>query len=101
VAYLLEKLKAVPDGTGTLLDNSLVVWGNELADGASHSQQPIPIVIAGKASGAIKTTGRLLEYGKRKHNGLLVSMANLMELAGVTKFGTLDDNTGPLPGLAG
>ena len=101
VAYLLEKLKAIPDGAGTLLDNSLVVWGNELADGAAHSQQPIPIVIAGKAGGAIKTTGRLLDYGKKKHNGLLVSMANLMGVADVTKFGTLDDGSGALPNLAG
>jgi hypothetical protein len=98
-AYLLEKLKAVPDGNGTLLDNSLVVWGNELADGAAHNSQPVPVVIAGKAGGAIKNTGRLIEYGKKKHNGLLVSMANLMGLGDVTKFGTLDDGTGPLVGL--
>lgn len=99
VAYLLEKLKAVPDGAGTLLDNSLMVWGNELADGAAHSQQPIPLVLAGKAGGAIKSTGRLIEYGKKKHNGLLVSIANLMGLSDVAQFGSLDDGSGALPGL--
>lgn len=98
VAYLLQKLKAVPDGTGTLLDNSLVVWGNELADGAAHSQQPIPVLLAGKAGGALKT-GRFIDFGRRKHNGLLVSMAHLMGMPEVTKFGSLDDGTGPLPGL--
>jgi hypothetical protein len=98
VAYLLGKLKAIPDGTGTLLDNSLVVWGNELADGAAHSQQPIPVLIAGKAGGVLKT-GRFIDYGKKKHNGLLVSMAQLMGLPEITKFGSLDDGTGPLPGL--
>ncbi len=99
VAYLLEKMKAVPDGAGTLLDNSLVVWGNELSDGAAHSQQPIPIVLAGKASGAITSTGRLLEFGKQKHNKLLVSIANLMGMPEVTEFGSLDDGSGALPGL--
>jgi hypothetical protein len=100
VAYLLQKLKAIPDGTGTLLDNSLVVWGNELADGAAHNAQPIPIVVAGKAGGGIKTGGRLLE-GRRKHNGLLVSMAQLMGVTEITKFGSLDDGSGPLAGLTG
>jgi hypothetical protein len=98
VAYLLGKLKAIPDGTGTLLDNSLVVWGNELADGAAHSQQPIPVLIAGKAGGVLKT-GRFIDYGKKKHNGLLVSMAQLMGLPEITKFGSLDDGSGPLSGL--
>lgn len=98
VAYLLDKLKAVPDGAGTLLDNSLVAWGNELSDGAAHSQSPIPIVLAGKAGGAITSTGRLIEYGKKRHNGLLVSIANLMGLPD-TEFGSLDEGDGALPGL--
>jgi hypothetical protein len=99
VAYLLEKLKATPDGEGTLLDNSLMVWGNELADGAVHSQTPIPIVLAGRAGGAITSTGRLIDYGGMRHNSLLVSIANLMDLPDVTAFGSLDDGSGPLQGL--
>jgi len=100
VAYLLDKLKATPDGEGsTLLDNSLVVWGNELADGAAHSQRPIPIVVAGRAGGAITSTGRYLDYGEMRHNGLLVSIANLMDLPDVTSFGSLDEGSGPLEGL--
>ena len=98
-AYLLEKMKAVPDGAGTLLDNSLVAWGNELSDGAAHSQSPIPIVLAGKAGGAITSTGRMLEYDDMRHNGLLVSIANLMGLSDVTSFGSLDDGDGALQGL--
>jgi hypothetical protein len=99
VAYLLDKLKATPDGEGTLLDNSLMAWGNELADGAAHSQSPIPIVLAGKAGGAITSTGRLLDYGEMRHNGLLVSIANLMDMPDVTEFGSLDEGSGPLAGL--
>jgi hypothetical protein len=99
VAYLFDKLKEVPDGAGTLFDNSLVAWGNELSDGAAHSQRPIPIVLAGKAGGAITNTGRLLEYGEQRHNRLLVSIANLMGLSDVNEFGSLDEGAGGLPGL--
>ena len=100
VAYLLDKLAAINEGGSTLLDNSLVVWGNELADGAAHSQQPIPVLLAGRAAGQIKT-GRYIDYGKKKHNPLLVSICQMMGLSSVTKFGTLDDGSGPLQQLAG
>ncbi|MEA2697341.1 MAG: hypothetical protein QOI66_1612 [Myxococcales bacterium] len=100
LAYLLDKLKAVQEAGSTLLDNTMVVWGNELADGAAHSQQPIPVLIAGRAAGQIKT-GRYIDYGKKKHNPLLVSICNMMGLTDVTKFGTLDDGSGPLSGLGG
>jgi hypothetical protein len=98
VAYLLDALKAVPEGDGTMLDNTLVVWGNELADGWTHSQRPIPLVLAGRAGGALQT-GRYIDYGQARHNGLLVSLCNLMGLHEVTSFGSLDDGSGPLAGL--
>jgi len=98
VAYLIEALKAVPEGEGTMLDNTLVVWGNELADGWNHSQQPTPLVLAGKIGGQV-VGGRYLDFPEQRHNKLLVSLCNLMGLDDVTSFGTLDDGTGPLDGL--
>lgn len=99
VSYLLDKLAAINEGGSTLLDNSLIVWGNELADGAAHTQQPIPVVVAGRAAGQIKP-GRYIDYGKKRHNPLLVSICNLMGV-NLTKFGTLDDGSGPLDQLNG
>ncbi|MEM6992288.1 MAG: DUF1552 domain-containing protein [Myxococcota bacterium] len=98
VAYLLDALKAVPEGDGTMLDNTLVVWGNELADGWTHSQSPIPLVLAGGAGMGLPT-GRYLDYGGGRHNQLLVSICNLMDQADVTSFGSLDDGSGALPDL--
>jgi len=95
LAYLIEALKAVPEGEGTMLDNTLIVWGNELADGWTHAQQPSPIVLAGSAGGALQT-GRYLDFGEQRHNRLLVSICNLMGLPEVTSFGELDDGSGPL-----
>ncbi|HVZ35262.1 MAG TPA: DUF1552 domain-containing protein, partial [Polyangiaceae bacterium] len=42
VAYLLGKLAAIPEGNGSVLDNTLVVWGNELSVGNTHSHKSIP-----------------------------------------------------------
>jgi hypothetical protein len=53
--------------------------------------------MAGHA-GAVLKTGRYVDFGKKKHNPLLVSICNLMGLPD-TKFGSLDDGSGALPGL--
>lgn len=99
-AYLLDRLDAVPEGNGTMLDNSLVVWGSELGKGNTHSFQNTPFVLAGGAGGALKT-GRFLDVPKgTTHNRLLVSICNLFGVA-VDKFGNTDPAAGPLPRLVG
>jgi hypothetical protein len=54
-AYLLERLKAVPDGDGTLLDQSAVVLGSGISDGDRHSYKDLPVVVGGRAGGALRT----------------------------------------------
>ena len=58
LAYLLDLMKKTPDGAGTLLDNSLVYFGSEMAEGY-HTNNNMPVVLAGKAGGKI-ATGRHL-----------------------------------------
>jgi hypothetical protein len=53
-AYLLDKLRSTPDGDGTLLDHSVVVLGSSMANPNEHDHAPVPMVIAGGASGRIK-----------------------------------------------
>ncbi|GAC1578892.1 MAG: DUF1552 domain-containing protein [Polyangiales bacterium] len=53
--YLLDKMDAYVEGTGTLLDNSAVLWINELSDGDFHDYHDLPIVIAGGCGGRLKT----------------------------------------------
>jgi hypothetical protein len=98
VAYLLDELKKIPEGNGTLLDNTMVVWGSEISWGAGHTFQPMPFVIAGGAGGYLRP-GRVVRYNGASHCRLLVSMANAMGLNQVQSFGSLDTGTGPLPGL--
>jgi len=50
-AYFLAKLKSTPDGDGTLLDHSLIVYGSGLSDGNSHDHGNLPVLLAGKSGG--------------------------------------------------
>ncbi|MEM1068229.1 MAG: DUF1552 domain-containing protein [Planctomycetota bacterium] len=59
--YLLRRLKAVTEGQGTLLDNSMIVYGSGISDGDRHNHDDLPIILAGSAGGRIKT-GRHIRY---------------------------------------
>ncbi len=96
VATMLGALDAVNEGNGTLLDNTLIVWGRELGSTA-HRMDRSPLLLMGKAGGALKT-GRLLNYDKQEHVKLLVSVCQLMGLP-TTSIGNRVMNSGPLTGL--
>ena len=96
VAYLLQQLDSVTEGPGTLLDNTLVVWGRELGSTA-HRMERVPLVMAGKAGGKL-VTGRSLNFDKQQHAKLLVSIAQVMGLS-TTSIGDRAANSGPLAGL--
>ena len=61
VAYLLGRLKELPDGDGNLLDNSMILYGSSLGDGHAHGEEDLPLVIAGHGAGAIKA-GRKIAF---------------------------------------
>jgi hypothetical protein len=90
-AYFVEKLKGIPDGDGTLLDHSLVLYGSSLSDGNQHNFSPLPLVLAGTASGQLKA-GRHLQFPKDTH------MSNLL-LAMLDKLGVRQDSFGDSTGM--
>jgi hypothetical protein len=91
-AYFVEKLKSTPDGDGTLLDHSLVLYGSSLSDGNQHNFSPLPIVLAGTASGQLEG-GRHLQFPKDTHmSNLLLAVLNRLGIPADT-FG---DSTGML-----
>jgi hypothetical protein len=53
LAYFLGKLRATPDGDGTLLDHSLVLYGSGMSNSNQHDHEPLPTLVAGGASGAL------------------------------------------------
>jgi hypothetical protein len=111
VAYLLGALKAVSEASGTLLDHSLVLWGNELGDPAVHASHTVPWVLAGGVNGKLRM-GRYLNLrpgldplqgwtmvgdkagNSVAHNHVLVSIAQAFG-QNVSTFGHTD-YSGPL-----
>lgn len=75
LAYLADKLAKTPEpgGGGSLLDNTTIVWTNELGKGNSHTLDNIPFVMVGNGLGY--KMGRSLKYPKVAHNRLLLSLA--------------------------
>ena len=63
VAYLLGRLKAIKEPTGSLLDNSMIVYGSSLADGHEHANRNLPLLLAGGGGGTIRS-GRLIRFRK-------------------------------------
>jgi hypothetical protein len=82
--YFVERLKAIDEGGRSLLDNSLLMFASSLYDGDAHSADQLPIVLAGKAGGALQT-GRILDYlDKGDDNRRACSLyLSLMDLMGV------------------
>ena len=93
---LVSGMDKVQEEGGTMLDNSLVIWVNELAEGSAHTLKPQCYVVAGKAGGKLQT-GRALHIDD-EHNNLLVSIMNLMGVQGNT-FGDARWCHGPLKGF--
>ena len=91
--YLVQRLKAIDEGGTSLLDNSLLMFASSLFDGDAHSADHLPIVLAGKAGGALQT-GRILDYlDKGNENRRACSLyLSLMDMMGVQldRFGDAD-----------
>jgi hypothetical protein len=74
--YLLEKLKATPDGDGTLLDNSMYLFGSGMGNPDVHDHSKLPILVAGGAAGKMKG-GRHISYAEPTPlSNLLLTMLN-------------------------
>ncbi|MGH9935912.1 MAG: DUF1552 domain-containing protein [Blastocatellia bacterium] len=95
-AYLLERLKATPDGDSNLLDHSLILYGSSISDGNLHTHHNLPIALVGGGGGQVKGNRHIVCPKETPLNNLLLSM---LEKAGapVEKFG---DSTGKLDCLA-
>jgi hypothetical protein len=85
-AYLLQKLDSIPDGDGSLLDHSMIMYGSGLSDGNAHAHHNLPTILAGSACGAFRP-GRHVRYSKE------MPMANLF-LTMLDRMGVRVDSFG-------
>jgi hypothetical protein len=96
-AHLLERLKGIQEGAGTLLDNCMIVYGSGIGDGNRHNHDDLPILLAGKGSGSVKP-GRHVGYPNGTPlNNLFLSMLDRLHV----KCESLGDSTGRLKNLDG
>jgi hypothetical protein len=98
VAHLCQALERLPDGEagGSTLDRTLVVWGNEIANGP-HAMADIPVVLIGRAAGRLRTGGTVVNAGPQDYRRLGTSLQHVMGVP-ATGFGQAPE-CGPLVGL--
>jgi hypothetical protein len=96
LAYFLGKLKATPDGDGTLLDHVMIVYGSGISDGNRHTHEDLPILLAGRGGGTLQP-GRHLTYP----NGTCLTnlYAALLDRMGVHPK-SIGDSTGEVAHLS-
>jgi hypothetical protein len=95
---MLQAMDAIDEGDGSVLDNTLVLWGRELGS-TSHAMQPWPLVMIGGAQGALRT-GRFLDVNQEPSAKLLVSVMQAMGMDTAMSIGNVDPDSGPLVQLA-
>ena len=96
-AYMLERMKRIQEGDGTLLDNVMVLYGSGISDGNRHWHHDLPVLLAGRGGGTL-ATGRHIKYPKQLPlTNLFLCMLDRMGIE-VERFG---DSTGRLSGLEG
>jgi hypothetical protein len=103
LAYVIGRLKSVDLGEGrTLLDETLVVAGSEMAIG-NHRNAPMPFIVAGGGNGYFKLGRAVNIEGRPRHTRLLVSVLHAMGLTSINQLGdfTGDDAEGPLTEVLG
>ena len=94
-AYMLEKMDSIKEGEGTLLDNSMVLFGAGMRDGNAHNPHNLPLVLAGRAGGSL-ASGRHLTFPK---NTPLCNLYQSMLRRMGTPVTHFTDSSGELAGL--
>jgi hypothetical protein len=90
LTYFFDKLNKTPDGDGTLLDHTLVLYGSTLSDGNEHNHDPLPVFLVGGASGQVKGGRHIQVAPHTPMSNLLLTMLNKFGVQ-QQKFG---DSTG-------
>ena len=94
MAYLLEKMKNTMDADGSLLDKSVVVWGSPMGDPNLHAHRRCPLVLMGKANGALEGNLALRAPEGTPMSNVFVS---LMQSIGHNDLARFGDSTGEFP----
>jgi len=92
LAYFLDRLRNTPDGDGTLLDHSLVLYGSPMGDSNAHNHKRLPILLAGHASGRVKGNLHLRTPDGEPMANVLLTMLRRLDV----RIDRIGDSTGEL-----
>lgn len=95
LAYIIRRMSQIKEGTGTLLDNSMIVYGGGISDGNAHNHDDLPILFAGRGGGVVKTGKHVVYQNGTPLNNLYLGM---MDKVGIP-VETLGDSTGKIAPL--
>jgi len=95
-ADFVTKLAATPDGEGTLLDNSMLLYGSNMGNSNVHSNYPLPTILVGGGGGALKKGGQQIELPE--HTTMSNLHLTLLNKAGV-EMKSIGDSTGVIAGV--
>jgi len=93
VAYFLEKMAATPDGDGSLLDHSLIMYGSGMGNGNLHRHSDVPVLLAGKLNGKFQTG---YHHAYKQDTPMANLLMTILDRAGV-RVEKIGDSTGLLP----
>jgi uncharacterized protein DUF1552 len=80
LAYFLDKLKTTPDGDGSLLDHSVVLYGSSMSNGNQHDHDPLPVLVAGGAAGRLKGNRHLVTPAHTPMSNLMLSLLDTFDV---------------------
>ncbi|MBI3860611.1 MAG: DUF1552 domain-containing protein [Planctomycetia bacterium] len=96
-SHLLERLKGIKEGDGTLLDNCMIIYGSGIGDGNRHNHDDLPILLAGRGAGTIRPGRHVVYPNNTPLCNLYLSMLDRMG----ARCDSLGDSTARLANLDG
>ena len=95
LGYLLNKMQSIQEPEGTMLDNSMVLYGAGISDGDRHNHDNLPLVLAGKGAGTIKSGRHIVYQNETPMSNLFLCMLDRMGVS----TDHIGDSTGRLEQL--
>ncbi|HXE79649.1 MAG TPA: DUF1552 domain-containing protein [Vicinamibacterales bacterium] len=89
-AYFIDRLKSTPDGDGSLLDHSMIVYGSGLSDGDRHTHEDLPVLVFGRGDGSLRPGRHIVYPSETPMNNLFLTLLDRMGVHAET----LGDSTG-------
>jgi hypothetical protein len=96
-AYFLDKLKSTPDGDGTLLDHSMILYASAISDGNQHLHEDLPVLLAGRGNGPLKSGRHIVYPAGTPMTNLYLSLLDRMGV----RPESIGDSNGKLEHLSG